>query len=169
MHLQADEACGMGLVDFSVGEVFHGVAVNPGLDTIAFGDDSYSIPSLIVKVMVTVLYFFIRRKPAGPQRLAIDKACRRGSLAVISLQLHLWSVDAAGSQVVTLAFGEGPHPRADLYARIRHAVHHDLHLEFEIPEFLLCAQERIAAARGGATYDGPVCLSGYGLAQYRPS
>ena len=99
MHLQSDESPTVSFVDIVEHKVLHRVSINPRFYAGPFRAYPHPIPAVIEKIVVTILYFLFGGEPAGIQRLSIYQPGCWCTRTVISLQLHLRTVDPAGTQV----------------------------------------------------------------------
>ena len=112
VNLQADEAFRVSLVDIFVGQIFDRFAIDPGLNSRAFGDDAELVPLTIFHGFVR-FQTFLRRPPASLYRsvstdcfggFAID-VTRFCSVGATGFNFTLRTVDAAELLVLLFAVG----------------------------------------------------------------
>jgi len=72
MYLQSDKSMGVGAVNLLVGQIFHLITIDPGLNTGSFGHNPQLVPTIVMQIVVPVLYFFMGGKPSGAQRFPVN-------------------------------------------------------------------------------------------------
>lgn len=160
VDLEADVALGVGFEDLFVREVGDGLAIDPGFDVHAVGDNAEMVP-------LAVLHDFMRDKfvlggePAATGGFAVDVA-GLGALGPAGFDLALGSEDATTVGIFVDVFEEG----ADHDAGVELVVDLNVELEFEVVVLGVGGEEAVWApflggADDGVAFDGVFRLTAF--------
>ena len=72
MYLKTDKSFTVSFIYLLIDQIFHRIAVNPGLDAWTLGDDAQLVPANRIEKVVAVLDFFLGRHPAASYCLPVE-------------------------------------------------------------------------------------------------
>ena len=160
VDLKADVAFGVGFEDLFIREVGDGLAVDPGFDVHAVGDDAEVVPLAVLHELVRDEFVF-GSEPAAAGGFAVDVA-GFGAFGSAGFDFTLGSVDAAAVFVLVDILEE----RADHDSGVELVVDLDVEFDFKVVVLGIGGEEAVGAPFLGGADDGVAFDGVFGVAAF---